>query len=89
MVEPNKEKQPKERIQIKLYHLETQTEVGKIWEVKQVSMIKLRGFFFFCKHLEREQCLLKNIKLPKADNLKSTFNKLARFLFPKPFWKCW
>lgn len=47
MVEPNKEKQPKERIQIKLYHLETQTEVGKIWEVKQVSMIKLRGFFFF------------------------------------------
>lgn len=25
---------------------------------------------------------LKNIKMPKTDNLKGTFNKLARFFFP-------
>lgn len=45
MVEANKEKQPKGRIQIKLYHLEIQMETGKIWEIKQVSMIKLSKIY--------------------------------------------
>lgn len=70
MVEPNKEKQPKERIQIKLYHLETQTEVGKIWEVKQVSMIKLRGFFFFLQTLRKGTMSFKKYKVTQSWQLE-------------------
>lgn len=57
MVEPNKERQPKERIQIKLYHLRATNRNGKDLRNKTIINDKIiqdiTVAFYFFKHLKR------------------------------------